>query len=61
MYSFTLGIFLSSVGVLWAFLPIYLLATAATNSNVPFILEAKILGTLHLHMYQGVKTKHLIS
>ena len=46
MSPLTLGVFLSSLGDLWAFLPIYLPATAAANSNVPFSLEAKILGTL---------------
>ena len=43
MPPFTLRVFLSSLGDLWAFLPIYLPARAAANSNVPFSLKAKIL------------------
>ena len=43
MFPFTLGVFLSSLGDLWAFLPIYSLTRAAANSNVPFSFEAKIL------------------
>ena len=35
--------FYSFLGDLWAFLPIYLPAKAAANSNVPFSFEAKIL------------------
>ena len=43
MSPFTLGVFLSSLGDLLAFPPIYLPARAVANSNVPFSLEAKIL------------------
>ena len=42
MSPFTLGVVLSSLGDLWHFLPIYSLASADANSNVPFSFEAKI-------------------
>ena len=41
MSPFMLGVFLSSLGDLCAFLPIYSSTRAAANSNVPFSLEAK--------------------
>ena len=57
MSLFTIGVFYSSLGDLWAFLPIYLPTIAAANSNVPFSLEVKILGTLHVITRSGVATR----
>ena len=54
MSPFILGVFLSSLGDLWAFIPIYSPAKAAANSNVPFSLEAKILGTLQRKILVGL-------
>ena len=58
MSPFTLGVFLSFLGDLWAFLPIYLPTIAAANSNVPFSLEAKNLEHYKLPFHISSDASH---